>query len=197
MLFQLIPYGVAGSLLMDRLGGVFRCVKGARRHTIYPQVPHTERLLLDNKYRHIRFQFILHGQIITDFNAAMTKANFFFHGLFPDYLPPDKGQGTQCCKVLFDVDFAGEFYSHLLADILPVGEEDGVPTFEVRHDLPFRCDDFSKTVVCYYQQVLGPQSSTISHSGPKGPIPNKNVYRVQWQVSLNARARETGTPPST
>ncbi len=120
----------------------------------------------------------------------MAKANFFFHGLFPDHVEPDKNQGTQVCKVLFDVDFAGKFYSHLLADISPVGEEDGVPTFEVHYDLPFDCDEFSKTAVRYYQQVLGPQSSTISHSGPKGPIPNKNVYRVQWQTSLEAREKK-------
>ena len=116
----------------------------------------------------------------------MSKADFFFHGLFPDYIEPDEGQGMQICKVLFDVTFEGEFYSHLIADLWLVDEEDGIPTFKVRYDLPFTCDEFSKEVVKYYQQVLGPQAQTISHSGPKGPIPHHNVYRVQSQVSLAA-----------
>ncbi len=116
----------------------------------------------------------------------MAKANFFFHGLFPDHIESNKGQAKQVCKVLFDVDFDGKFHSHLLADIWPVDEEDGTPTFEVHYDLPFECNEFAKSVVSYYQQVLGPQSTTISHSGPKGPIPHKNVYRVQWEVALDA-----------
>lgn len=116
----------------------------------------------------------------------MAKANFFFHGLFPDHIEANEGQGREICKVLFDVEFDGDFYSHLLADLWPVEEEDGIPIFEVRYDLPFECDEFSRAVVSYYQQVLGPQSATISHSGPKGPIPHKNVYRVQWEVALDA-----------
>ena len=119
----------------------------------------------------------------------MPNANFFFHGLFPDYIEPNKDQGKQICKILFDVDFEGEFYSHLIADLWPIEEEDGSPTFEVRYDLPFDCDEFSKEVVKYYQFVLGPQSATISHSGPKGPIPNQNVYRVQSQVTLVAHKK--------
>jgi len=63
---------------------------------------------------------------------------------------------------------------------------DDIPTFEVRYELPFQCDDFSKSVVQYYQQVMGPQSTTISHSGPKGMNPSKNVFRAQWQVELTA-----------
>ena len=77
----------------------------------------------------------------------MSKADFFFHGLFPDYIEPDEGQGKQICKVLFDVTFEGEFYSHLIADLWLVDEEDGIPTFEVRYDLPFTCDEFSTEVV--------------------------------------------------
>lgn len=117
----------------------------------------------------------------------MSKANFFFHGMFPDHIESNEGLGRQICKVLFDVDFDGNFHSHLLADIWPVEEEDGKPTFEVRYDLPFECEEFSRAVVSYYQQVLGPQSATISHSGPKGPIPHQNVYRVQWEVALDAQ----------
>ena len=116
----------------------------------------------------------------------MAKANFFFHGLFPDHIEANEGSGRQVCKVLFDVTFDDKFHSHLLADIWPVDENDDIPTFEVRYDLPFECSEFSKAVVTYYQHVMGPQAATISHSGPKGPIPNKNVYRVQWEVSLDA-----------
>jgi len=120
----------------------------------------------------------------------VSTANFFFHGLFPDHLEANEGTGRQICKVLFDVDFEGVFHSHLIADLWPVDEKeweaDGRPIYEVRYDLPFNCDEFSKAVVQYYQQVMGPQSTTISHSGPKGPIPNHNVYRVQWPVSLAA-----------
>lgn len=119
----------------------------------------------------------------------MIKANFFFHGLFPDYIEPNEKHGKTICKILFDVDFEGKFYSHLLADLWPIDEDDGVPTYNVRYDLPFICKDFSKEVVKYYQFVLGPQSTTISHSGPKGPIPNQNVYRVQFQVSLPAEKK--------
>ena len=121
----------------------------------------------------------------------MATANFFFHGLFPDYIEANEGSGRQISKVLFDVTFDGEFHSHLLADIWPIEnenkeKEDNIHTFEVRYNLPFECDEFPKTVVNYYQQVMGPQSTTISHSGPKGPIPNKNVYRVQWEIALEA-----------
>ena len=121
----------------------------------------------------------------------MSTANFFFHGLFPDYIEANERDGRQICKVLFDVDFDGKFHSHLLADILPLenensDEKDNIPTFEVHYDLPFECSEFPKAVVKYYQQVIGPQSTTISHSGPKGSIPNKNVYRVQWEVALDA-----------
>ena len=120
----------------------------------------------------------------------MTKAKFLFHGLFPDHIEANGGLGRQICKVLFDVDFNGCLHSHLLADIWPVEEEDAIPTFNVRYDLPFTCDEFSTAVVRYYQQVLGPQSTTISHSGPKGSIPNQTVYRVQWEVSLDAEDNE-------
>lgn len=116
----------------------------------------------------------------------MTNANFFFHGLFPDQIEADEGTGRQICKVLFDVDFEGEFYSHLLADLWPVDDGDDIPTFEVRYELPFNCEEFSKAVVSYYQQALGPQSKTISHSGPKGMNPRNNVIRAQWQISLEA-----------
>ncbi len=120
----------------------------------------------------------------------MSSANFFFHGLFPDHIEANEGGGQQVCKVLFDVDFEGEFHSHLLADLYPLEEQQwqasGIPEYEVRFNLPFNCEEFPKTVVQYYQQVIGPQASTISHSGPKGPVPNRNVYRVQWQVSLPA-----------
>ncbi len=93
--------------------------------------------------------------------------------------------------MLFDVDVDGKFYSHLIANIWQVDEVDGVPTFEVEFDIPFECDEFPRAVVKYYQQVIGPQSKTISQSGPKGPIPNKNVYRVQWQISLPAIKKRT------
>lgn len=116
----------------------------------------------------------------------MAKANFFFHGLFPDQIEANEGLGKQICKILFDVNFEDEFYSHLLADLWPVEEEDGIPTFEVRFDLPFDCEDFPKTAVKYYQQVMGPQAKTISHSGPKGMNPGNNVFRAQWQIELEA-----------
>ncbi len=120
----------------------------------------------------------------------MTKATFFFHGLFPDHIEANGGLDKQICKVLFDVEFDKKFQSHLLADIWPVNGEEATPTFEVRYDLPFECSEFPRAAVRYYQQVSGPQSTTISHSGPKGPIPNKNVYRVQWEVELEAQVKK-------
>lgn len=123
----------------------------------------------------------------------MSTANFFFHGLFPDQMEANEGTGKQICKVLFDVDFAGEFHSHLLADLWPLEEEqwedDNIPIYEVRYELPFHCENFSKAVVDYYQQVLGPQAAAISHSGPKGMNPRNNVFRAQWQVELPAHKK--------
>jgi hypothetical protein len=123
----------------------------------------------------------------------VSTANFIFHGLFPDHIEANEGtsenSGKQICKILFDVDFEGEFHSHLLADLWPVEEGDNIPTYEVRYELPFHCEDFSKTVVKYYQQIIGPQSNTISHSGPKGMNPRNNVFRAQWQVDLPARKK--------
>jgi hypothetical protein len=120
----------------------------------------------------------------------LSTANFFFHGLFPDHIEANECVGKQVSKILFDVDFEGKFYSHYLADLWLLEEEewdeDGVPIYEVRYELPFKCDDFSKAVVQYYQQVVGPQSTSISHSGPKGFNPKNNVFRVQWQISLEA-----------
>ncbi len=120
----------------------------------------------------------------------MTTANFFFHGLFPDHIEANEGSGKQVCKVLFDVDFEGEFHSHLLADLWLLEDQqwqaDGIPEYEVSFKLPFNCEEFPRAVVQYYEQVMGPQAATISHSGPKGPIPNNNVYRAQWQTSLIA-----------
>lgn len=120
----------------------------------------------------------------------MSKANFFFHGLFPDQIEANEGTGKQISKILFDVTFEGTFHSHLLADLWQVDEEDGIPTFEVRYDLPFECNEFPRTVVKYYQQVLGPQATTISHSGPKGMNPKNNVFRAQWQIELEASNKE-------
>lgn len=116
----------------------------------------------------------------------MSNAKFFFHGLFPDYIDANEGSGRVICKILFDVEFSGAFHSHLLADLWPVEDEDEIPTYEVQYDLPFDCPEFPRAAVSYYQQVMGPQSTTISHSGPKGPIPHRNVYRVQWEVELEA-----------
>lgn len=115
----------------------------------------------------------------------MSKANFVFHGLFPD-VAESKDPNKQIIKVLFDVDFNEQFHSHLLADI-ELFDEDG--EFEVRTKLPFKCEGFSAAAIQYYQYALGPQAKTISHSGPKGPsLATNNVIRAQWQVSLDAAA---------
>ena len=115
----------------------------------------------------------------------MSKAKFVFHGLFPDVI--DAGDNTkQIAKILFDVEFEGKFHSHLLADLEYIEEDN---EFEVRSKLPFICTEFHNAVVQYYQYALGPQSATISHSGPKGAsIATNNVMRVQWGVELAATA---------
>ncbi len=113
----------------------------------------------------------------------MSKANFVFHGLFPDVVEK-KHSPKQIVKVLFDVDFNEQFYSHLLADIELFDEEN---EYEVRAKLPFKCAEFSAAAIQYYQFALGPQAKTISHSGPKGlSIATNNVIRAQWQTSLEA-----------
>ena len=113
----------------------------------------------------------------------MSKAKFVFHGLFPDVVESEETP-KKIAKVLFDVEFEGEFHSHLLAELEYIEEDN---EFEVRSKLPFTCADFHKAVVQYYQYVLGPQAATISHSGPKGAsIATHNVMRAQWGVELDA-----------
>ncbi len=113
----------------------------------------------------------------------MSKADFVFHGIFPDVLR-SQNPPKQMIKVLFDVNFLDQFHSHLLADI-ELFEEQG--EFEVRAKLPFKCEQFSQAALQYYEYALGPQASTISHSGPKGAsIATNNVIRAQWQISLEA-----------
>ena len=114
----------------------------------------------------------------------MSKARFVFHGLFPDVRTG--AHARQIAKVLFDVDFNGEFHSHLLADIELIAAQDGLE-FEVRCTLPFICKDFAGAAVQYYQYVLGPQAGKISHSGPKGAsLVGHNVMRAQWSTELEA-----------
>lgn len=114
----------------------------------------------------------------------MTTANFVFHGLFPDIV--DNDTQKPIAKVLFDVEFNGEFHSHLMAEIELI-EEHGENMFEVRRDLPFDCDDFANAAVQYYQYIVGAQQSKVSHSGPKGAsILTHNVVRAEWPVQLEA-----------
>ena len=124
----------------------------------------------------------------------MGKATFFFHGLFPDHVEPDKQGVRRTCKVLFDAEFEGSFHSHLLAGLEALVGKDEAQVFEVRHDLHFECSGFSQAAVRYYQQVAGPQCAFISPSGPKGPNPDRSVYRVQWEISLETSRRITGPP---
>ena len=115
----------------------------------------------------------------------MNKASFVFHGLFPDVAQSESAK-KPIAKVLFDVEFNGEFHSHLLAEIELV-EENGEQMFEVRRDLPFECDDFASAAVQYYQYITGPQNAKVSHSGPKGAsILSHNVVRAEWAVQLEA-----------
>lgn len=122
----------------------------------------------------------------------MAQATFFFHGLFPGSGSADRPS----CKVLFDAEFEGSFHSHLLANLESVVGEDRALTYEVHHALPFECPEFPQAAVRYCRQVMGPQSTTISPSGPKGPTPGQKVYQVQWEVSLQARRRITDPPVS-
>ncbi len=115
----------------------------------------------------------------------MAKANFVFHGLFPDVRQSDRAY-KEIAKVLFDIDFNGRFYSHLIADIEYL---DASNELEVRCQLPIQCEQFARAAVSYYQFALGPQKNTISHSGPKGAsILTHNVIRAEWRVELEACA---------
>ena len=115
----------------------------------------------------------------------MTQANFVFHGLFPDVRQSGKTH-KEIAKVLFDIDFNGQFYSHLIADIEYL---DASHELEVRCQLPIQCEQFAHAAVNYYQFALGPQKNTISHSGPKGPsILTHNVIRAEWGIALEASA---------
>lgn len=122
----------------------------------------------------------------------MSTANFVFHGLFPDVTENETTHKT-ITKVLFDVEFNGEFHSHLLAEIELI-EEGSELMFEVRRDLPFNCDDFPDAAVQYYQYIMGPQSQKISHSGPKGAsILTNNVVRAEWPIQLEASPLQRAT----
>ena len=85
-----------------------------------------------------------------------------------------------------NIDFNGQFYSHLIADIEYL---DASHELEVRCQLPIQCEQFAHAAVNYYQFALGPQKNTISHNGPKGPsILTHNVIRAEWGVALEASA---------
>ena len=113
----------------------------------------------------------------------MSKAKFVFHGLFPDVVDADNAH-KEIARVLFDVEYKQQFHSHLMADIELI-KDDG--EFEVRSELPFACQSFAAAAIQYYQYALGPQASTISHSGPKGAsIATHNVIRAQWHTELEA-----------
>lgn len=113
----------------------------------------------------------------------MAKANFVFHGLFPD-VRASAPAPKEIAKVLFDIDFNGQFYSHLIADIEYLKDSDEL---EVKCQLPIACKQFAQAAVSYYQFALGPQKKTISHSGPKGAsILTNNVIRAEWRVELEA-----------
>ena len=115
----------------------------------------------------------------------MSKAKFIFHGLFPDVGVAGHPEKT-IAKVLFDVEFNGEFHSHLMADI-EIIEEQGEHFFEVRRDLPFNCEDFPVAATQYYQYIVSEQNKQVSHSGPKGAsIATHNVVRAEWPVELDA-----------
>ncbi len=191
MFFQLVPDNVTGILFVHGLGGIFGTWEGHRRHAINPQVPQTQGLLPDYKFRNIRLQSILHGLDCSVPRFCMAQATFFFHGLFPDHAKAGGHGDKPTSKVLFDVEFEGSFHSHLLADLKTAVGEDQELVFEVRHALPFECPEFPQAVVRYYRQVMGPQSTTISPSGPKGPTSGQSVYQVQWEVSLEAHRRVT------
>ncbi|MEM8844626.1 MAG: hypothetical protein AAGB35_06230 [Pseudomonadota bacterium] len=112
----------------------------------------------------------------------MSKAKFVFHGLFPDVVETGD-QPKQIAKILFDVEFEGQFHSHLLAELEYIEKYN---EFEVRSKLPFACKEFHQAVVQYHQYALGPQAATITHSGPKGAsIATNNVMRMQWAVELD------------
>ncbi len=113
----------------------------------------------------------------------MTKATFFFHGLFPDHIEANEGLDKQICKVLFDVEFDKKFQSHLLADIWPVNEEEATPTFEVRYDLPFECSEFPRATVRYYQQVQALNQPPLATAGPKALYPIKTYTACNGKSS--------------
>lgn len=120
----------------------------------------------------------------------MDKANFVFHGLFPD-VRESFHDYRPVAKVVFDVEFLGRFHSHLMADIEFVREtEEGY--FEVRAHLPFECADFPDAAVQYYLYILGPRSEEVTRSGPnRRTILARNLRRGEWTVDLEAREFET------
>lgn len=114
----------------------------------------------------------------------MVEATFIFHGIFHG-TALHRGNGrSPLARILFDVDIGDLSYSHLIADIFDDSEVND-SGYVVVCNLPFRCDEFNKAVVKYYEYAMGPQAARVAHSGPKGPsIASENVIRAQWEVSL-------------
>ena len=122
----------------------------------------------------------------------MSSATFIFHGLYPAKPPaPHSHTRHLLAQVLFDVDYSGTLISHALAGLYLLEKDNEL---EVRFDLPFECPDFPAAVVQYYQQIMGPQSKTVSHSGPKGKsVVGHDVIRVEWRTRLQVESEPHST----
>ena len=94
------------------------------------------------------------------------KANFVFHGLFPD-VRASAPVPKEIAKVLFDIDFDGQFYSHLIADIEYLKDSDEL---EVKCRLPIACKQFAQAAVSYYQFALGPQKKPSATAALREPV---------------------------
>ena len=109
----------------------------------------------------------------------MSKATCTFHGIFPDAIR-EEGQ-TIVSRVLFDVLHRGTLYSHRIAHVTQVDREERP---QVTSDFPLPCAGLADAVFAYLGYAYGPQSRSVSHSGPKGPNPQGNVIHLMWRTEL-------------
>lgn len=112
----------------------------------------------------------------------MQTADFIFHGLFPIPAPQQGNAPRHLARILFDATHGDQSVSHATAELFLHEKSDEL---EVRYELPFSCPDFAAAAVQYYQFIQGPQSTSVSHSGPKGKsVIGHDVIRAEWHTVL-------------
>jgi hypothetical protein len=108
---------------------------------------------------------------------GMMEARFVFQAVCPDPVAPDEADDASL--IVFDAEWGGRLLSHQIAKVHSLA--DG---FEVSHTLPFCCAGFTEAVETYFRLMIEQHGRLLSPSGPKGRLPQNNVFRAEWAISL-------------